>query len=99
MSIQKTSILYIFKYYNIYKIIFYINIIYNDISKIWGPHAWYLFHVLSFTWEKKHIKTYKRFFELIAKTIPCEICKENFNSKISRPALSINNNCNEKKNV
>ena len=31
-------------------------------AKSWGPYTWYLFHMLSLTWEEKYIKYYIDFF-------------------------------------
>ena len=66
------------------------------LAKSWGPYAWYLFHILSLTWEKRNEQNYIYFFKLISKTIPCEICYINFNEKIKLKNYKIENNCSEK---
>lgn len=68
-------------------------------GKSWGPQTWYLFHILSLTWEKRNINNYIQFFKLISKTIPCEFCSENFKKEISHHNLSIARNCNDKERM
>lgn len=68
-------------------------------GKSWGPQTWYLFHIISLTWEKKNIKNYIEFFKLISKTIPCEFCSVNFKKEISTNNLNISKNCNDKEKM
>tara|TARA_B110000037_G_C17120490_1_gene505637 strand:- start:2712 stop:3248 length:537 start_codon:yes stop_codon:yes gene_type:complete len=68
----------------------------TGLAKSWGPYAWYLFHILSLTWNKKNIKFYNNFFELIRDTIPCYICSTNFKKKLNYKEYNIYKNCSSK---
>lgn len=68
-------------------------------GRSWGPQTWYLFHILSLTWEKKNIDNYIEFFKLISKTIPCGYCSMNFKKEISNHNLSISRNCDDKERM
>lgn len=66
------------------------------LGKSWGPYTWYLLHNLSFTWEKRKINLYHKFFNLLKETIPCYTCYTNFKKKLSRPNFAIHRNCSDK---
>lgn len=51
-------------------------------QNIWGPHAWFTLHTISFTYpiEPKPIERnqYKAFFQSFQHVIPCSVCKKNY---------------------
>lgn len=66
------------------------------LGKTWGPSAWYIFHSISYSWDIRFINHYRRFFNLIARTIPCHTCKRHFLSNIRKPKWVIRNNVLDK---
>jgi hypothetical protein len=68
----------------------------TGLAQSWGPAAWYLFHMISLTWEEKYIKKYEEFFRLIKETIPCYTCSTNFKKKLNYKGYSIKDNCSSK---
>jgi len=63
-----------------------------SLGKTWGPATWYIFHSISYNWDFKFINHYRKFFNLIARTIPCHTCKRHFLSNIKKPKWVIRNN-------
>jgi hypothetical protein len=51
-------------------------------QNIWGPHAWFTLHTISFTYpiEPKPIERdqYKAFFHSFQHVLPCSVCKKNY---------------------
>lgn len=64
-----------------------------SLAKSWGPYAWYTFHTISFSYDKKLENKYRYFFELIKTLIPCHICQRHYISYVSRKGQKINENC------
>ena len=69
------------------------------LGKSWGPHTWYLLHMISFTWNKNKIPIYRKFFNLLKETIPCYTCYKNFKKKLSKPENFIENNIHDKEKM
>lgn len=50
---------------------------------IWGPHAWFFLHTISFNYPIKpkecDKKRFKRFFMALKDVIPCKACRDNYN--------------------
>jgi len=52
------------------------------IPKIWGPHAWVLFHSITFNYpedpDEETREAYKLYFEKLSDVLPCQECKESY---------------------
>jgi hypothetical protein len=69
----------------------------NITPKIWGPVAWYFFHIISFTFpqeddeinKKKHL--YIEFYNIISNLLPCITCQNHYKKILIAKPLIINN--------
>ena len=55
-------------------------------ARIWGPHAWFFLHSITFSYpdnpsEKEKIYFYN-FFHSVSNILPCTICKNHFNEHL-----------------
>ena len=50
-------------------------------TSVWGPHMWFMLHVISFNYpltpSKENKKNYKSFFNSLDNILPCRSCREN----------------------
>ena len=60
--------------------------------KIWGPTYWYIFHIISYSYDEKYKNNYINMFKYISFSIPCITCKNHFKNLLIRypPHLNIN---------
>ena len=70
-----------------------------ELGESWGPATWYILHSISFSWDERFINDYRRFFNLIAQTIPCQKCKNHFSRSINRQNWLIRNNVTSKESM
>lgn len=54
---------------------------------IWGPHMWYVLHIITFAYPKEPTEydkqRYSDFFNTIKNVIPCEVCQKHLNKYMS----------------
>jgi len=52
--------------------------------KIWGPHQWFMMHVISFTYPEQPSQYDKRafhdYYASLKDVLPCEACKKHYNT-------------------
>ena len=58
-------------------------------SRIWGPHLWFVMHVLSLNYplvpKAYHVKAYYNFFKSLCTVLPCATCREEFCKMVNAP--------------
>ncbi len=62
--------------------------------KLWGPYCWYLFHVVSYSFDSTKDKIYSKFYSSLGLILPCKKCKYHYQKhikKIPPPTTSKNN--------
>lgn len=64
-------------------------------QKVWGPHAWFLLHSVTFNYpfkptndDKKHVK---KFFSIMADTLPCSICRKHYKQHLAKKPIQNQN--------
>lgn len=69
------------------------------ITKIWGPHAWFLLHSISFCYPTnptyKDKQNFKKFFELLGEVLPCSYCKESYKNFINEGVTKLDDSVME----
>lgn len=65
------------------------------LSNIWGPYAWYLLHILSYSYEDKFRPNYETIVKCYIHLIPCSICHKHFKAMVSDypPIFDNKENC------
>ena len=62
------------------------------LPEIWGPHLWFMLHIISFEYPKNPTEYDKRiyhdFYTALKDVIPCEICKKHYRTHIHKHPLS-----------
>ena len=61
---------------------------------VWGPHAWFFLHTVTFTYPKNPTELDKRhmydFFTKLQYILPCEMCKQHYQEHLyTMPCYSI----------
>lgn len=55
-------------------------------SKIWGPHAWFFLHSITFYYpdhpNPRDKKTFYNFFQTVGDILPCTICKNHYKENL-----------------
>lgn len=61
--------------------------------KLWGPHFWFILHLISFNYPDNPSTpdkdNYKRFYESVGDILPCSLCKRHYKNYISQFPISI----------
>ena len=52
------------------------------LSNVWGPYAWYLLHVLSYSYEPELRKSYEAIANTYIALIPCSVCHKHYKKMI-----------------
>jgi hypothetical protein len=62
-------------------------------SKVWGPHFWFILHLVSFNYPDNPSTpdkdNYKRFYDSIGDILPCQLCKQHYKNYISQFPISV----------
>jgi len=60
--------------------------------EVWGPHFWYILHIISFEYPLKPTEYDKRiyhdFYTSLKDVIPCEMCKKHYRTHIHKYPLT-----------
>lgn len=52
--------------------------------KIWGPHQWFMMHIISFTYPEEPSpydkRVYNDYFASLKNVLPCDACKKHYNT-------------------
>lgn len=61
-------------------------------NNIWGPHFWYVIHLVAFSYPDKpndlHKLSYKNFFESFANVLPCQNCRDHYKTHLSKHPIT-----------
>jgi hypothetical protein len=59
---------------------------------IWGPHLWYVMHIISFSYPREPSEYDKRayhdFYQSLKDVIPCDVCKKHYSKYITEYPIS-----------
>jgi hypothetical protein len=57
-------------------------------NHVWGPHFWYVIHIVAFTYPQNpndiQKLAYRNFFESFANVLPCQKCKEHYKTHLNK---------------
>ncbi len=60
--------------------------------EIWGPHMWYIMHIISFNYPinptEYHKRAYREFYTNIKDILPCEKCQRHYSQYLSTYPIS-----------
>lgn len=60
---------------------------FNINPKIWGPHLWYILHIITFNYPDEpteyHKRAYHDFFNNLKNIIPCDFCQKHYSKYIA----------------